>query len=190
MIVEANKFIKAQFKSFTDCPTYHMSEFQTDEILWHIQKVLCDVTNQMKLIVLKGCHELGLGVALIWQIDSSRREESTRDDVYRNDPKFSDRYAWANSADPDQTAPRGAVWSGSTLPFVCIVWTHYSMVEPHSSNFRVITTNILGVRIFRKFTVLELSRPVWVVWSTCSTVCIVSAYDFDLLCHELCIVHS
>ena len=28
------------------------------------------------------------------------------------------------------------------------------MVEPHSSNFRVITTNVLGVRIFRKFTVL------------------------------------
>ena len=27
---------------------------------------------------------------------------------YRNDPKFSDRYAWANSADPDQTAPRSA----------------------------------------------------------------------------------
>ena len=26
---------------------------------------------------------------------------------YRNDPKFSDRYAWVNSADPDQTAPRG-----------------------------------------------------------------------------------
>ena len=24
---------------------------------------------------------------------------------YPNDPKFSDRYAWANSADPDQTAP-------------------------------------------------------------------------------------
>ena len=35
--------------------------------------------------------------------------------MYRNDPKFSDRYAWANSADPDQNAPRGAVWSGSTL---------------------------------------------------------------------------
>ena len=31
--------------------------------------------------------------------------------TYRNDPNFSDRYAWANSADPDQTA----VWSGSTL---------------------------------------------------------------------------
>ena len=37
---------------------------------------------------------------------------------------------------------------------VCIVWTHYSMVEPHSSNFRVITTNFLGVRIFRKITVI------------------------------------
>ena len=28
------------------------------------------------------------------------------------------------------------------------------MVEPHSSNFRVITTNVVGVRIFRKFTVV------------------------------------
>ena len=35
--------------------------------------------------------------------------------AYRNVPKFSDRQVWANSADPDQTAPRGAVWSGSTL---------------------------------------------------------------------------
>ena len=32
--------------------------------------------------------------------------------TYRNDPMFSDRYAWANSVDPDQTAPLG---SGSTL---------------------------------------------------------------------------
>ena len=35
--------------------------------------------------------------------------------VYRNFPKFSDRQIWANSADPDQTAPTGAVLSGSTL---------------------------------------------------------------------------
>ena len=33
----------------------------------------------------------------------------TKTSEYRNDPKFSDRSAWANSADPDQTAPRGAV---------------------------------------------------------------------------------
>ena len=35
--------------------------------------------------------------------------------VYRDFPKFSDRQVWANSADPDQTAPKGAVWSGSKL---------------------------------------------------------------------------
>ena len=29
--------------------------------------------------------------------------------AYRNDPKFSDKHVRANSADPDQTAPRGAV---------------------------------------------------------------------------------
>ena len=29
------------------------------------------------------------------------------------------------------------------------------MVELHSSNFRVITTNVLGVRIFRKFTAFD-----------------------------------
>ena len=29
--------------------------------------------------------------------------------TYRNVPKFSDRQVWANSVDPDQTAPRGAV---------------------------------------------------------------------------------
>ena len=33
------------------------------------------------------------------------------------------------------------------------------MVEPHSSNFKVITTNFLGVRIFRKFTVLVYQIP-------------------------------
>ena len=37
---------------------------------------------------------------------------------------------------------------------VCIIWTHYSMVQPHSSNVRVITTNFLGVRIFWKFMVI------------------------------------
>ena len=31
------------------------------------------------------------------------------------------------------------------------------MVESHTSNFKVITTNFLGVRIFRKFMVLQFS---------------------------------
>ena len=29
--------------------------------------------------------------------------------------QHSDNEGWANSVDPDQTAPKGAVWSGSTL---------------------------------------------------------------------------
>ena len=61
---------------------------------------------------------------------------------YCNDPKFSDRYACANSADPDEQSDQGYTVCHS----VCIVWTHSSMIEPHSSNF-------LGIQIFRKFTV-------------------------------------
>ena len=34
---------------------------------------------------------------------------------YRNDHIFSDRQVWTNSVDPDQNAPTGADWSGSTL---------------------------------------------------------------------------
>ena len=51
---------------------------------------------------------------------------------YRNVPKFSDRYAWANSADPDQTARSSLIRVYTVCHSVCIVWTHYSMIEPHS----------------------------------------------------------
>ena len=37
------------------------------------------------------------------------------DNDYRNIPKFSDRQIWANSADPDQTAPRGEEQSDQGL---------------------------------------------------------------------------
>ena len=37
--------------------------------------------------------------------------------MYRNDPKFLDRQVWANSVDPDQTAPRGAYQGLHCLPF-------------------------------------------------------------------------
>ena len=33
-----------------------------------------------------------------------RRQNRRTNSYYRNDPKFSDRQVWANSADPDQTA--------------------------------------------------------------------------------------
>ena len=62
---------------------------------------------------------------------------------------FSDRYAWANSADPDQT-DQGL----HCLPFR-LHHLHNSMVEAHSSNVRLIITHCLGVRIFRKFAVIN-----------------------------------
>ena len=38
--------------------------------------------------------------------------------IYSNDPKFSDRYAWANCADPDQTTPKDQSDQGlHCLPF-------------------------------------------------------------------------
>ena len=37
---------------------------------------------------------------------------------YCNDPKFLDRQVLANSADPDQTAPRGSGSSLFAIPFV------------------------------------------------------------------------
>ena len=37
---------------------------------------------------------------------------------------------------------------------VCIFWTHYSIVKPCCSNFRMITANFSGVQIFRSFTVV------------------------------------
>ena len=36
---------------------------------------------------------------------------------------------------------------------ICTFWTHYSVVEPPCSNFRVITANFSGVQNFRIFTV-------------------------------------
>ena len=86
--------------------------------------------------------------------------------LYRNDPKFLDRYAWANSADPDQNAPRRSslIRVYTVCHSICIVWTHYSMVEPHSSNFRVITANVLGVQIFRKFMVIIFQDEDWENW--------------------------
>ena len=68
---------------------------------------------------------------------------------YRNDPKFFDRYAWANSADPDQTADQGL----HCLPFRLHRLDSLLYGRATSSNIRLITTNFLGVRIFRKFMV-------------------------------------
>ena len=70
---------------------------------------------------------------------------------YHNDSKFSDNLALASSVNPDQTAPLIKVYT--VCCSVCIFWMHYSVVKPLCSNFRVITTNISDVRIFRSFMV-------------------------------------
>ena len=44
------------------------------------------------------------------------------------------------------------------------------MVEPHSSNFRVITTNVLGVRIFRKFTIILNSKTISFILRISATI--------------------
>ena len=56
---------------------------------------------------------------------------------YHSVPKFSDRQVWANSVDPDQTPSLIRVYT--VCHSVCIFWARYSMVEPHCSNFRIIT---------------------------------------------------
>ena len=45
---------------------------------------------------------------------------------YRNDPKFSDRYVWANGADPDQPAPLSSLIRVFTVCYsICIFLTKY-----------------------------------------------------------------
>ena len=61
------------------------------------------------------CAEMNKELKCSFQVFKEVSQTGCCRTVYRNDPKFSDRYAWANSADPDQTVPTGAVWSGSTL---------------------------------------------------------------------------
>ena len=42
---------------------------------------------------------------------------------YRNVPKFSDRQVWANSADPDKTAP-SLIRVYTVCNSLCIFWMH------------------------------------------------------------------
>ena len=53
---------------------------------------------------------------------------------------------------------------------------HLPPVEPYSSNFRVITTFLLSVRIFRKFTVKHAKR----VNSAKGILCMQEIIQFDL----------
>ena len=53
-----------------------------------------------------------------------------------------DRSVRANSVDPDQIAPeilKEQSDQGLHCHSISIVWMHYSMVKPHSLNFKIIT---------------------------------------------------
>ena len=64
----------------------------------------------------------------------------------------------ANGVDSDLMTPERAVRSGSTLFAILSAsfWTHYSVVKPQCSNFRMLTAIFLGVRIFSDFYVMIL----------------------------------
>ena len=64
----------------------------------------------------------------------------------RNDPKFSDRLIWANSADP-------LIRTFIVCYSICVFLTKYAAVWLLCLNFRVITARFSGVRKLRNFTV-------------------------------------
>ena len=69
---------------------------------------------------------------------------------------FSDRQVWRSSL----------IRVHTVCHFVCIFWTHYSMVKPHCSNFRIITLVFLGTAVIDQpmgqssFTICYLPLPV------------------------------
>ena len=69
--------------------------------------------------------------------------------IYRNNHKFSDRQVLANSVDPDQ---RSLIRVYTVCHSSYTFWTHYSMVVPPCSNFRMITS------IFRSSEILGFLR--------------------------------
>ena len=76
----------------------------------------------------------------------------------------------ANSVDPDQTAPKGAVWSGSTLQ---TVWTLIRLLLKEQSDFvcknhkqmtRQTTFVVIGaLRVNQKLLVFSFSMKIYVV---------------------------
>ena len=92
--------------------------------------------------------------------------------MYHNDLKFSDRLVCANSADPDQTAPRGAVWSGSLL-FATPFLTKYAMVWPLCLNFR------------RSFLASENLGHLWYVRENQNRKVEKEPADQDVLCFDV-----
>ena len=80
---------------------------------------------------------------------------------YRDDRYFSDRQVCANSADPDQRS--SLIWVYTVCHSICIIWTYYSMANPHFSIFKVYS-NFTGVRTFRLFMVHHCTLSAYNIW--------------------------
>ena len=55
---------------------------------------------------------------------------------YHDDPKFLDKIGLGKQCRPRSDCSSISVYT--VCHSVCIFWTHYSMVEPHCSNFRIV----------------------------------------------------
>ena len=95
---------------------FHRSHVLSLAALWHHSLLMNGIVMYMYYLLEKKIE--------IWV----RRQNGRTNSYYRNDPKFSDRQVWANSADPDQTADQRL----DGLPF---------RLQP-CPNFRVITANV------------------------------------------------
>ena len=65
----------------------------------HVHTFLCHATHDLQVInfILKN-------IRCVCALLYIKNTCTVTRGLYRDDPKFSDRYAWANSVDPDQTA--------------------------------------------------------------------------------------
>ena len=66
----------------------------------------------------------------------------------------------ANSVDPDQTAPLGVVWSGSTLFAQTCLFTKFSIIT--------VMRKLIQIDLWNVILLCHLSP--WSVWHTCSIV--------------------
>ena len=90
---------------------------------------------------------------------------------YCNDYKFSDRHVWANSVDPDETAP-SLIRVYTVCQSVCIFWTYYSVVKRYCASFRIITAIVYFILGFYgnsivSSIVITLSEEDGASWALC-----------------------
>ena len=85
----------------------------TDDISGHLQP--CDLQETTDNPEDQLSWASTQSIAVLWHLYRSKISVSFGKFPKILNNKVSDKMTYTNSADPDQTAPEGAVWSGSTL---------------------------------------------------------------------------